>query len=807
MFSLLRRYKPATLTNLAGFALSFLLFILIGLHVNYEYGFDSSISNRERIFQLENLRDDGIWESNFSRPQLERFLASSPSIEATAITNNMAYSSYRLGVSTRADADAVSYMETLERITPGYTDVFGFELCAGSTDCLKRPDGLLLSEKTAKRFFGEENPIGKPLYFTEFRGLDGGFSLFGIEFNAVGIVGGVYRDFPENTRVKNALYAPILEKEMMHDWYTGPYYAYFRTYAPEATPEEVSRYVKENKEFLHGFGIEDIRARPLPQLYFGSQVRADATPSGSKLRTNILLFMAFLIIGIAFVNYVNLSVALAPVRIKSITMQKILGCSQRTLRWCLIAESTAISFFAFLVALLFLLLLKDSPWVVGILGHSPDLSAGLPVFLFTCFLALTAGVVAGIYPAYYTVSFPPVTALNGSFSLTDRAKITRKLLVGSQFVVSITLIAGSLFVFLQNRYLEKVNLGYERENILEVRQSIGSALSKNELFRDRLLEHPRISDVAFSTVKFVSDESRTSIGYNYKNQHHYMSWLGVSSGFPQLMGISMLAGRTLTVADEAGDNPFAVCIINETAARELAAGLPPGDISDLSELVGTSIHDNDTPVQIVGIFRDVHHESLYKDVRPLGLWVSAKGKYRRTLMEAFSYVKINGEDSPETIAYVREITNELNPGYPADIRFFDQSLEDLYDKSHRQGLLVAALCLLAVVLSLAGVFGLVIFESQGREKEIAIRKVFGASIRQILWLFNVTFLRVLGVGFLLSIPLAYYGASEWLQGFAYKTPLYPWVFVLAFAVSALLTILTVTLQSYRVATSNPALKL
>lgn len=149
----------------------------------------------------------------------------------------------------------------------------------------------------------------------------------------------------------------------------------------------------------------------------------------------------------------------------------------------------------------------------------------------------------------------------------------------------------------------------------------------------------------------------------------------------------------------------------------------------------------------------------------------------------------------------------MNPGYPVDIRFFDQVLDELYSKSYKQGLLVTILCLLAVLLSLVGVFGLVIFESQGREKEIAVRKVFGASIEQILWMFNSSFLRVVLAGFIVSAPIAYYGVSIWLQSFAYKTPLYLWVFLVALVAIAILTFLTVTLQGYRATTANPAQKL
>lgn len=806
LFHVLKRFKIATATNLLGLSFSFLLFMLICIHVYHEYGFDSTIVHKERIFQLENLRNDGIWESNFSRPQLERFIAASPHIEAAGITNNLVHSSFRFGVSASSGPDASTYMEKLERITPDYTKVFGFEMVAGNTECLKQPNQLLISESMARKFFGEGNPIGKTLYFNEFKGTDS-FSLYGLEFNYAYTVGGVYRDFVENTRVKNAVYLPITESEMMDDWNTGPYYCYLLMVSPQTAPASVKQYAEENKEFLKNFAIEDIRVRSLSELYFGKQVRGDAAPTGNKLRTNMLLFIAILIIGIALINYINLSVALAPVRTKSITTQKILGCPQHVLRKYLISESVGISILAFIMAALFVILLRNSQLITDMLGHPLDLPSNWIIIILTSILALGSGMLAGIYPAFYITSFPPAMALNGTFTLSNRAKNARKLLIGFQFVISITLIIGSLFVFLQNKYIGNVDLGYDKDNVLEVRLSMGTAISKSQLFRNRLLEYPDIKDVSFNEFKFVSDESRSHIGYNYKNEHYYMSWFGTSPNFSQLMDFKIIAGRDFRTEDEAPDNTQAVCIINETAAKEIASRFSSDELSDISELVGTSIEENSILVQIVGIFKDVHYESLYKEVRPLGLWVSAKNKYRRVTPERYSYIKIAGGNPQGAIEHIRTVADELNPGYPADIRFFDQVLDDLYSKSHKQGLLVTILCLLAVILSLVGVFGLVIFESQGREKEIAVRKVFGASIEQILWMFNSSFLKVVVVGFVISAPIAYYGVSKWLQGFAYKTPLYLWVFLIALAAIAVLTFLTVTLQGYRAATANPAQKL
>ena len=211
----LRHYKLATVTNLLGLSFAFLLFMLISIHVGHEYSFDASLLNRERIFQLENKRDDGIWEANFARPQLERFIAASPYIEAAAITNNLVYSSVRFGISASEGPDARSYMEQVERITPGYAKVFGFELVAGDTDCLKRPEGTLIPESMARKLFGEENPIGKPVYLSEFAGAEGSI-IYGLSFEPAYIVGKhpgeecpVYPDHGERDDGKLA-YRPLL---------------------------------------------------------------------------------------------------------------------------------------------------------------------------------------------------------------------------------------------------------------------------------------------------------------------------------------------------------------------------------------------------------------------------------------------------------------------------------------------------------------------------------------------------------------------------------------------------------------------
>ncbi|MCD8178223.1 MAG: ABC transporter permease [Tannerellaceae bacterium] len=329
LLHVLKQFKLATLTNLIGLTLAFLAFMVIKIHVNYEYGFDSSIPNRERIFQMENLRDDGVWESNFARPQLERFIASSPFIEAAAITKNDSYSSSRVGISANPGQEGTTYMEKVEWIRPGFTDVFHFRILAGSEESINEPGKVLISEKQAKKIFGETNPVGKEIFLPELNGIGASSRYADIPSLTVG---GVYRDFPENTRLQNVLYLSIPDSERIDDWITGSYYGYVLLSSPEVASAIAEQYMSENAAFLKQFSIYDIRLRPVPELYFSHQARADAGPTGSRLRTNMLFFISVLVILIALINYINLSVALAPVRIKSINTQKVLGCSQSLLQ-------------------------------------------------------------------------------------------------------------------------------------------------------------------------------------------------------------------------------------------------------------------------------------------------------------------------------------------------------------------------------------------------------------------------------------------------------------------------------------------
>lgn len=787
----LKRFKTASVLNVFGLSIAFTVFLVMMVYVNFEYGYDQFHENKTRIFQVENMRDDQIWESNFSRPHLEAIIQSSPHIVAGGVHMGAATPQFNIAFSASADPNVEGFREKFDRMTPGFTEVFDFQMVDGDVSSMEEPDKVLIPESIARKFYGHESAVGKPFYVIEVRGTGEPLQLFGTAINELQTVGGVYRDFPENSRLQNLVYLSIPQQEMMHDWSTGPYYGYVLLDDPAAADEVAAAFVESHADVLESIKVENIRLRPLTELYFGEKVRHDGSPYGNKLVTNMLLLIAFLVVIIASINFINFSIALTPVRIKSINTKKVLGQSTASLRFQLVFEAVLTTGFAFVVAMLFAWLLQETALLNGLLGLTFSLSSSLPLLGLTAVVALGVGLVAGLYPAWHMTSFPAAMVLSGSFAVSGRAKFVRKSLIGFQYIVSIILIVCALFVQVQHTYIGKFSPGFDKENVLEVKLSMGIAATKSDLYRQMLLQHPEIKSVGFTDDAFVHDGSRSFIAYNYNGERHYQNWLCASPDLPETMGLQIVQGRGFRPEDGQRTGGGYVCIINEATAKDIEA------------VVGEQLYDGNTPVEIIGIYKDANFKSLHNAIEPSAYYIPVPGEYRGELPRAYSYIKITGNDVKGTIDHVRNTLRTIDPAFPARINFLDQSMENLYRQSLNQGLMITLFSLLAVLLSIIGVFGLVVFEAQGRRKEIAIRKVLGSTVRQILVMLNTGFVKIVLVCFVIAAPLAWYGVKMWLGNFAYQTPIHFWIFGLAFVLVLMLTVLTVTFQSYRTAIENP----
>ena len=775
----LRRFKMASTLNILGLSVAFAAFILILMQVRYEYSFDRFHKNADRIYRVETTTADIGTVPLVSLPFGPTFGNSAAAVEAYCMLTPTFGNVY---VTLERDGTKTGFMEQAFYASKGFVQVFTPELLEGTDQVLAEPGKVLLPASLARKFFGSEvGVLGRRVSLT--RG--GGTHDYQ--------VGGVYRDFPENSQIKNSIYVSKSEREWQNDeWGTFNNYMYVLL-RPGA---DVSSILAEWNRFDLSSKIQwgekpSIGLTSLSDIYFDTRpLMADTfTEHGRRTTVDLLLAVALLVIGIAAINFVNFATSLVPLRIKSINTQKVLGSSVAALRWALVFEAVGIAVLAFGLALLWVLMLGETSFS-QLLAGGISFANNRMELLLAGGTAVVVGFLAGIYPAFYSTSFPPALVLKrGSFGMSPSGKRLRTMLIGFQFVVSIGLIVTSLFLQLQNNYLRHIDTGIDREQIayLELRGN----LVGSEAFEAEVRRSPLIEDVAYSDMLVSAGNTHAQWFKKIRGEEISFTVDQVSWNFPKMMGIGLVEGDYFNRND--AQNRGNTYLFNERAAREYGIGLQ-------DRIVEWGEGDDAVVSRICGISRDFNFQSLHTTVEPYAMVIRGSAYGQKAL--PIAYFKIKG-DPYAALEHIRRAVASVDPAYPTDVRFLDQTFDDLYRKELRTTSLITGFSLLAVLISLVGVFGLVVFETQYRRKEIGIRKVMGATVFEILTMFNRSFFRLVLVCFVVAAPLAWYGVTRWLETFAYRTPIYWWVFAVALVVVMGITLVTVTVQSWRAATANP----
>lgn len=771
--TLLKRFRLASTLNILGLAVAFAAFTVILMQVNYERGFDKFHSKADRIYRLEGLDTDherAYFASTHSRPVIDEFIRSSPHIRTGTLVSDWG----QQYITVERNGAKTGFFEYSRPCFPEIVQIFDFKMIEGDTSVMRKPAYALISSSMAERLYGTEPALDKQ------------FTSAGTTFT----VGGVYRDFPRNSQLKNGFYFNF-GPGATNDWANQNYKAYILLDDPahkEAVVENHRQnYVhKENDPYHYA---NDYRLNLLSDVFYSNDVDGmSPETNGDRSQTRLLLIVAFLVIAIAAINFVNFATALTPMRIKSINTQKVLGSPNSHLRWGLIFEAVGISLIAYLIALIIVYLLSVSSFATLITADM-TLQANGHLLLLTAGVALAIGFIAGSYPAWYITSFPPALVLKGSFGLSPKGRKLRTVLISIQFIVSIILIISLLFVKLQTRYMKTTPAGYDRDNIAVVELSPEIAKTQTEVLSNRLKEYAAVEDVTFAHQLLGGSDDYMSWGRGYKDGNIHFNAFPVSPDFLKFMRIHIAEGRDFNESDLLKPDSEGTLVINRTMQQEY--GLKLGDI----------IRRN---MEVVGIIDDINYTSMRK---PIEAQVFALQpdifKYKRLL--SYCYVRLRpGTDLPVAVEQIKKTVASLDPAYPTDVRFFDNVLDTLYKNELRLDRQITLFSLLAIIISIIGVFGLVIFDTQYRRGEIGVRKVFGATVGEILAMFNKTYVRIIAVCFVIAAPIAYYEVSLWLKNFASRTPIHIWVFAAALLIVLSITLLTVTLQSYKAATENPA---
>jgi putative ABC transport system permease protein len=767
--------KFYTAINVIGLTIGLTVGLLILLWVNDELSFDRFNTKAEQIYQVDAQIGTGtskqVW-GGVQAPIAPYALKEVPGVQnAVRLVNNYEYSVFKYQDKILNSGENGTYY-----VDPSIFKVFDFKLLKGDPEHPFPTDqSIIVTETTAKRFFGNTDPIGKVLRAEN-----------KVNFTVAGIIA----DFPENSSIKaDMLFSIELKrkqytgkdywKAMDEDW--GDYYATtFLQIDPRVSPQSVMDKLTQI-HIKHQPGPDASKVKYLSQSLTKIHLYNPNGNASAMQTVKIFLIVAVLILLIACINYVNLSTARAMLRSKEVSLRKIIGAERKQLFAQFIIETTL--FFSIALILAFLLIELLMPLYNDVSGkqmHFDLLNADVwKVIGVTVLATLTA---SSIYPALLLSSFKPINALRGKISLGIGNAVFRKVLVVTQFIFSIGLIIGTLIINSQLKYIREKELGYDKSYVF----GFGMRdMQKNyEGIRSELLSKPGIKDIASAGDNIVSIGSTTSDTYwdgKEPNTSFLIHPIYIDKYYLNFFKLKMAAGNVFTgIASDS-----AHYILNETAVREAGIKDPVGKLFKL--------HDNKGI--IIGVIKDFHFASLKQKIEP-AIFV-----YQPQLWQMF--VKTTGKDAPRAINAVQQEWKKYNPGFPFEYNFMDELYDSMYKSDQRSGTLFNVFAVIAILISCLGLFGLATYTAQVKVKEIGIRKVLGASVANITTMLSKDFLALVILSLIVASPVAWYLMNKWLQDYAYRISIQWWVFALAGIAAVLIAFITISFQAIKAALANP----
>ena len=768
----------SSVLNILGLTAAFAALYIILVQVHHDLTYNKALKDSDRIYVLtkKEINQSG-YSSYLCRPMGEYVLNASPDIEAGGCGKIMGNP-----IAVRVSDDQSPVSISVAAMNQGARDVFGFELVAGNWDDMKGK-GYALSETAAQRLGVQ---VGDVIKYHD-----------GSAWQEMSIVA-IYKDMPKHSDLSSFEMLANMGDYFLDDWseFSFFYYLKLRKGAdPNAIAEVAKPVCKQFFSEMNGgieasdddvkFGLYPVR---LTDMYFDSNSYYAPGKAGNKTTTMTLLIIAIFVVVIAFINYINFFFAMVPLRLKSINTRKILGSSRFQLVMSSVGESVLMVVMALGLAVAVVTLFRQST-LASMIDASLDFSRNWGVAALTIGSGLLISVAASLYPALFATSFNPAFALKGTLGTTQKGKAFRIGLIGLQFTVSIVLIICAIFVHEQRQYMMNHDMGFNQECLLQSQVSTNLATNR-EAVESQLRADAAIKDIAWGDGPFIQD-TRMSWGRKVRGEDAGWTVYPVSWNFLRFMGIDIVEGRDFTETDEQSTGTY---IFNEFARDYYKI--------TLEDQIGG--HDGQI-AEIAGFCKDFNFAALRLPMGPFAFYVYGKDPWH--ICQRLYIRTEAGVDVPALMERIRKTLNDLDPdmgeGMSYEVWPFSESIENQYKKEQNLSKLVNLFTILAIVISLMGVFGLVMFETEHRRKEIGIRRVHGATVQQILAMFNSRFVKIVLVCFVIAVPVSIVIMRRYLEGFAYQVPLHVWVFVLSFIAVLGVTVAVVTLRSLRAATVNP----
>ena len=769
MKSLTKLFKGAGLLNILGMSVAFAAIYVILVQVNYEWTFNRGIKDGDRIFAITypSMYSEGKFSQNMCRPYSEAILQQSPTVESYGMVKGPRTASAYAGTEKNLNEIEVNYY----RMTKGALDMFGFKPISGSFDGMDKDAKVAISRKIAEKF---------NLKVGDFITQDKEAS------DKVPIVA-IFEDMPENSFLGNVevIRCDEIEKEDIDNWSEWSYRYYvklksandkttFENNAYQQGKNMLTRHInfnlagKEATEKNVKEAMKDyiMHLLPLKDMYF-DQALVEQQFKGNKTTTLTLFAISILTLIITLINYVNFFMAQVPVKLKSVNTRKILGSSRFSLVMSFIWESAVLVAISLIIAIVIITLFKNSTYA-NLVDCTIDFGRHIPICIITVVAALLMTAISGLYPALYTTSFPPAMALKGAMGLPTHGKIFRYVLIGLQFTISMAFIICTIFIKKQYDFMMNYDMGFNKS----------------------MLYTAQVPVTATNQGPLVADD-RMGWGRDCNQKAIYFNCYPVAYNFLRFMSIKIIEGRDFTKADEKSEK--GIFIFNESAKKKFNLTLE-------DKIVG---HINYT--DIAGFCKDFKYRSLQYEPEPLAFYVFGKSPWR---MQRYLYIRSNPNMTyNDVLKAVKSVVGEIEPGANLEevsLNFFDDEIGQQYQKEQKLIQLVSIFTAIAITISIMGIIGILIFETSFRKKEIAIRKVHGATISEILLMFNKKYIIIQLICFVIATPISYHIMDYYYSTYAYRSQLYWWVFAISLLAVVLVSSIVVTLCCLKAATENPA---
>ena len=781
----LLKHKGYAFINILGLAVGIAASVLIFLYITNEMSYDRFHEKTDRTYRIK-----ADW-SNKGDSRIHQL--GTPFILAQTIREKYPQVEAITQISGPLGDVIIKYRDTAFKETEAFCaessffDVFSFPLLKGNPETsLKDPNMMVMTQSLAKKYFGDEDPLGKT-----------------IEMQALGEkeffqVTGVMEDIPQNSHFRFDMLISMKtvypEPNMGWTWNNYTTYVTLQEGMTQSLMEE--KLVEIDKVYFEG-GREHIpwiwTLEPINQIHLHSDLVTGNQPNGSMAYIKLFTIVAILILLIAGINFINLATARSSRRAKEVGLRKVVGSLRRQLIQQFLSESVLMSLLALVIAVI--LIQAALPFYQNLTGKTLTLSYFGNPFVIPGLLglALGVGIFAGIYPAFFLSSFKLTHVLKGSLLASRRrgALFLRNGLVVFQFAMSVLLIIGSLVIFRQLEYIKNQRLGFDKEHVVVIHNAdtLGGQL---EAYRERLKRQADVLGV--TAVRSVPGQGTPNWGMGVEGIERErplnMNFMTCDQDFADVLNIKILEGRFIS-----RDFPADVdaVVINKKAAEYFGIENPVGK--------KLRIWWTQKDLTIIGIIDNFHFESLHRNVRSMGYLLPEAIDSTR---KPYLLVKIKSQVTSDVLSNLQKTWESMSAGLPFEFTFLDDKVNSLYQNDNRAGKIVTLFSCLAIFVSCLGLFGLAAFVAEQRTKEIGVRKVLGAPLSNIMWLLTGQFVKWVIVANLIAWPVGYWIMNRWLHGFAFRASLSVWIFLVSGLAALTIAALTVSSQVIKAALANPA---